>query len=206
MKILPLTVFIIAIVLGAIIVSSATIYDDNETIEDLTDEDFQEMINTIYQDVSSYIHIDNVMGKYHQEPEARRVKQIALQIHPQFSTEITLSDLIIQISNGQQIVFLSANETGAQISDETLFNHPLWANLNNNSFGYLIMFDEDDSIGQYQLINHHSDRVFIIFKLPSLMNLQKGDRLSINLYPSSGVTKKLDLRIPFSIDSIFSFW
>ncbi len=200
------TMLIIAIIAATIIVSSATLYEDTQTTEEITEEDLQEMIETVYDDVSSYMNIDDIIGKFHRVQQDRLIKQIAIQIHPQFSTNIKLSELMIELSNGNQIIFLYPNGYCADISNETLFNHGLWGDLGNSSFGILSIFDEDNSMKQSHLINQHSDRLFIIFNVPPSLKLQRGDTIKINLYPSTGVKKELDIKIPFSVDPVLSLW
>ncbi|MFO7678371.1 MAG: hypothetical protein R6V50_08350 [Thermoplasmatota archaeon] len=205
-SLLSFTMLIIAIVAITIIVSSATLYEGTQTTEKITEEDLQEMIETVYADVSSYMNIDDILGKFHRVQQDRLIKQIAIQLHPQFSTNIKLSELMIELSNGNQIIFLDHNGCCADISNETLFNHGLWDNLGNNSFGILSIFDDDNSMKQSHLINQHSDRLFIIFKIPHSLKLQRGDTIKINLYPSIGVKKELDIKIPFSVDPVLSLW
>ncbi len=205
-SLVSLTMLILAIVATTIIVSSATLYEDTQKTEEITEEDLQEMIETVYADVSSYMNIDDILGKFHRVQQNRLIKQIAIQLHPQFSTNIKLSELMIELSSGNQIIFLYHNGCCVDISNETLFNHALWDDLGNNSFGILSIFDDDDSMKQSQVINQHSDRLFIIFNIPPSLKLQRGDTIKINLYPSTGVKKELDIKIPFSVDPVLSLW
>lgn len=197
-----LTVIIIAIIIGAIIVSSAALTVEDETADSFSEEDMQQMIDEIYTEISTYMQVDKIMGKFDDNKNERDIRQIAILLHPKFSTEILIEDIVLEISNGFQTQFYYFNGIYGDLSNQTLFTHSLWTNLPSNSFAVLPMLDKDQSIKQLQVINKNSDRLYIVVKIPDSFSLHKGDELHISLYPPTGVVKKMNVRIPFSISSI----
>jgi archaellin len=180
--------------------ASDTIQSQDEL--NLSEEEINELINAIYDEISTYISIDQILGRYNQSNENRYLNQLTIQIHSTFPKDIIISDIVVEVSDGKQIQFFSFNNKCDLIYNQSLFSNNVWKDLKANEFGILTIFDKDKSIVEQQIINHHSDRVILIFKLDEFFEIKNGDIITISLHPSFGTIRTLRIEIPFSTKQI----
>jgi archaellin len=197
---LGITIIAAVILFFLIATTASSIIDPNS--DDITEEDIEKMIKESVDDIASYINIDEILAKYEIIDQYRQIKKISIQITPLFTKQINIEDMIIELNDGNQIITQYFKYNYGNLRDYTLFNQPIWDNLNESSFSICSILDKDESINKYNSLNDHTDRAYLLIKIPNDMMIQKGDNLKISIYPSTGVIKTLSLNIPFSIDPI----
>lgn len=177
----------------------------NTTSEELSEDDINQMLEDTITEISTYISIDNIVGKYATINEEQRIKQIAFMIQPMFDTEIELASLPIQLSNGFTVQFLNHGNVSGAIGSYSLFQHPLWNSLQNTTFGLISILDQDNSILNHGIINDHSDMAYIIIDLPDDLTMKKGETLTISLFPASGITRSFTIKAPLPMKPVVTF-
>jgi len=188
------------ILIGA--TAASVIMDENG--KNNSEENYEEILNEALDEISTYIQIKDVLGKYYTVEEDQHIQKIAILIKPLFSTDIDASKLMIKLNNGKQIKMLYYNSQAEFISSNSLFEHPIWDNMADINFGFIAVLDSDQSIIDYDTINDNTDMTYIILKLPDEFTLKKGDALEITLFPSTGITKTIHLKAPLPIKQIVS--
>lgn len=201
---MPYYLLIIAliIILSMVVITSTANTLIIHTEEEFDEEEVNELLDEIYDDISTYIKIDRALGKYQIVNDQRILSQIAIQVHSLFTKDIQISDMVIEISNGNQIHYFSNINEYDILGNHSLFSHPLISQLSDGSFGVISISDKDDSISGQQLINHNSDRLFIIINLTNVMKIKSGDYLSLTLVPSVGTIRTIEITSPFSTKSV----
>lgn len=202
---LHLVILAIIAILSVVVITSTANTVINPTEEDFTEEEMNDLFEAIYDDLSTYVKIDRVIGKYESQGNQRRLSQLAVQIHSLFSKDIDLKDMIIELSNGYDIRYYSYFKTSDSLRNSSLFAHPLFNDVSINSFGLIPMMDKDDSIKNHQMINHHSDRLFIIINLQDSLLIESGESFSLSLHPSVGTIRSLSIDPPFSTRDVVVF-
>lgn len=193
-------ILLISFVLIGATAASVIMGDNGEYSE----ENYEEMLEEALDEISTYIQIKDVLGKYYYTPEESHIQRIAILIKPLFSTEIDTSELMIKLNNGQQVKILYYNNHADFISSNSLFEHPIWDNMTDTNFSFIAILDKDRSIIDYDTINDNTDMTYIILKLPPDFTMKKGDSLEITLFPSTGITKTIYLKAPLPIKQIVS--
>ena len=169
-----------------------------------SEENYEKIINEAIDEISTYIQIKDVLGKYYSIEEDQRIQKIAILIKPLFSTDIDASTLMIKLNNGKQIKMLYYNRQAEFIESHSLFEHPIWNNMTDTNFSFIAILDKDRSIIDYDTINDNTDMTYVILKLPPDFSMKKGDSLEITLFPSTGITKTIQLKAPLPIKQIVS--
>ena len=172
--------------------------------ENTSEENYEEMLEEALDEISTYIQIKDVLGKYNSTPEEQHIQKIAILIKPLFSIDIDASELMIKLNNGQQVKMLYYNRQAEFISSNSLFEHPIWDTVTDTNFSFIAILDKDRSIVDYDTINDNTDMIYIILKLPEDFTMKKGDNLEITLFPSTGITKIINLKAPMPIKQIVS--
>jgi len=186
------------IILGMVVITSTANTLIIQTEQDFDEEEVNELLDEIYNDISTYIKIDRAIGIYQTVDNQRILSKIAIQVHSLFSKDIQIKDMVIEISNGDQIKYFSNIYFYDTLENHSLFAHPLFNQISEGSFGVISISDKDDSISGQQLINHNSDRFFIIINLTDVMKIKSGDYLSLTLVPSVGTIRTIEITPPFS--------
>ena len=197
-----LLIIAIIIILSMVVITSTANTLIIQTDEEFDEEGVNELLDEIYNDISTYIKIDRVYGKYQIIDDQRVLSQIAIQVHSLFTKDIQIKDMVIEISNGNQIIYFSNSDYYETLGEHSLFTHPIFSQLSDESFGVISLFDKDDSVLGQQLINHNSDRIFIIINLNDAMKIKSGEFLSISLYPPVGTIRTIEITPPFSTKSV----
>lgn len=166
------------------------------------EENYEEILDEALDEISTYIQIKDALGKYNSTTEEQHIQKIAILIKPLFSIDIDASKLVIKLNNGKQIKMLYYNRQAEFISSNSLFEHPIWTTMTDTDFGFIVILDKDQSIIDYGTINDNTDMTYIIIKLPNDFTMKKGDTLELTLFPSTGITKTINLKAPLPIKQI----
>ena len=171
----------------------------------ISEQDIEKMTNEIVDELSTYIQIKDMVGKYYTINEKQRIQKIAILIKPLISIDIDVSTLTIKIHNGQQIRMLYYSGQAAFIHSHSLFEHQIWDEMNHNSFSFIVTLDKDRSLVDHDTINDNTDTAYIIIKLPQEFTMKKGDSITITLFPSTGITRTKTVVAPLPIKQIVTF-
>ena len=199
-----ISAMVILIVVMLVAITAASVIT-GETSSTTTDPDIDQMASEIIDQISTNLWIDREMGKYYDIDGVQKIEKIALKISPLVSVDVDITQLSIQINTGESVIILSYCGNSAKWSPHPLFEHPLWSNINGSNFGFLTISDYDNSITDFNTINDYSDNAYVVFKLPIDIALVKGDKITVTLFPSTGITKTTMLKAPMPMASVVSF-
>ena len=110
---------------------------------------------------------------------------------------------MIKLNNGQQVKMLYYNRQAEFIESHSLFEHPIWNNMTDTNFSFIVILDKDRSL-DYDTINDNTDMAYIVIKLSEDFTMKKGDSLQVTLFPSTGIKKTIHLKAPLPIKPIVS--
>jgi len=194
-----------AIILASIIlIAGAAASVTMNSAEGIREEDYEQMINDSLNEISIYIQIKDIIGKYYSIEGERSIRKIAILIKPLFSIDIDLSNLLIQISNGKQIQMLYYCGTSVFVHAHPIFEHPLWNYQNESNFGIITLLDRDKSLINFSTMNDHTDMAYLTIKLSNNFKLNYGDTIQITILPSVGIVRKITIKAPAQITPIVS--
>ena len=188
---------LVGLTVASVITGENTQYTNEQNYDQMTEE--------VINEISTYIQIKDQKGKYYNINGTQKIEKIALLISPLVSQDIDVTQLTIQLDNGEKVKILSFDGNASKIDSNTLFNHPIWKNLTVNNFGFISIVDLDNSLIDHNTINDYSDNIYVVFKLPNDMTLEKRDKLIVTLFPSTGITRTTLLEAPLPIHPIVTF-
>jgi len=199
-----LIILLSSIVCGATIVSITT--DGVET--DLSEDELAQLAINITDEaadkITTYIQTTQVLGKYYGEPHNQRIEKIAIMMKSMISKNISLSELGIELNDGNSVIMLYYSGDAEFVGSNDVFEHPIWNNLDENSFGFVVTHDKDSSFVNYDKINDNTDMAYLVIKLSENMMMSKGDTMTVTLTPANGITRTIDLEAPLPMKSIVS--
>ena len=169
-----------------------------------TGGDIDQMTGEIIDEISTYIQIRDQKGKFYEVDGVQKIEKIALLISPLVTQDIDVSQLTIQLSNGETVRMLTYGDA-EYIGSNSLFEHPIWNNMTGGNFGFISIIDIDESLVDYNTINDYSDNAYVIFRLPPDMALAKHDKIIVTLFPSTGTTRVIELEAPMPMSSVVTF-
>lgn len=177
-----------------------------QSLDGTTEEDYNQMVSEIIDGITSYIQIKDTIGKYYDINGVKKIEKIAIWISPWVSQEIDMSQLTIQLCNGETVKILTYDGNAEYMGSNSLFEHPIWNNITGTNFGFISIVDLDGSLVNYDTINEKSDNAYVLIRLPEDMTLAKGESITIILFPSTGITTMLeDLKAPLPMKSVVTF-
>lgn len=194
---LLIALMFIGITVASVITGQITKYPSNQDLEQITEKTIDE--------ISSYILIKDKKGEFCEINGEQKIEKIALWLTPLVTQEIDISKLTIQLNNGKTINFLTYDGNSVDLGPNSLFNHPIWDKINGTNFGFITLVDTDESLINYETFNDCSDNAYLIFRLPDLMTLSKNEKITVTLFPSTGITRTIELKAPLPINPIVSF-
>lgn len=197
--IILITVFLIATTAASVLISSM-----KNTGNPGSENDLNRMTQEAVSEISTYIQIKEIYGKYSVVENQQKIQSLAILIKPLFSTEIDLSEALIEISNGQDLRFLSFSGQTENIQSYSLFEHPIWNVMSSERFSVVTIFDTDNSIIHFNTINDQTDTSFLLLTLPEELAMKKGDSLKITLLPATGVMRTIQVTAPLPMQTIVS--
>ena len=195
-----LTTLILLISMLLIGVTVADVITDG-TSDSTTESDIDQMVQQIEDEISTYIQIKDIKGKYIQN----QIERIAILISPMVTQQINMTDLSIQIDNGEYVRILTHQGQAEKIESNSLFQHNVWNNITQDYYGIISIVDLDSSIDRYSIINENTDNAYIIIKLPDNMKMEKYDTITLTLFPSTGITRTINLKAPMPMKTIITF-
>lgn len=191
---------ILLISLILITVTAASVI--NSETGEISDEDIEQMLDDVLDEISTYIQIKDKIGKYYITNGERQIGKIAILIKPLISQNIDVSDLTIKLCNGENIKILNYSGNAEFIASQTLFEHQIWDKITYDNFGFIVLSDKDDSLVSYNVLN--KDLAYIIIKLSEEFAMNKGESLTITLFPLSGTPITIELEAPLPMSKIVS--
>ena len=72
-------------------------------------------------------------------------------------------------------------------------------------FGFISVVDLDESLVDFNVINDYSDNAYVVFRLPNDMALLKYEKITVTLFPSTGITRTIALKAPMPMSSVITF-
>ena len=184
-------ILIIAILLVAATVGSVL----TETPEQISEEDIDLLVEDAVNEITSYIQIKSILGKYYTYENSFALQKIILLITPLFHVEYDLSELMIQLQSKDSVIDLYYNHDPI-IPAGDLFSDSNWHQDQENVFSCLVTLDKDDSVNQFHTLNDPSDMVYLTINLPQNMYLYKGDIMKISLIAGTGILRTVTIKAP----------
>jgi len=180
----------------------ASVLTDNSS--DISEQDLEKMVDDIVDEISTYIQIKDVMGKFYSTGEESRIQKIAVLIKPLFSVDMDVSELMIKLCNGEQIKMLYYNGQAEFIGTNSLFEHPIWNTMDCDNFSFVVVLDKDKSLVDYNTIDDSTDMTYIIIKLSENFAMKKGNTMTITFLLGKGTTRTIEVKAPLPMKQIVS--
>lgn len=169
---------------------------------DTSEEDYTQMVDEITADISAYMQVKDIIGKYDLVQGEYQIHRIALLLRPLVSAYFNTLLMSIEISDGEQVYLLFPSGQSAFISSYSLFDHPLWENTTEGSFSFLAAIDEDYSLIDYQVINKNTDTAFLIVNFPAGLSMEYGDTIDLTFLPAPGIERSFTLDAPLPMNKV----
>ncbi len=199
-----LTTLLLLIVSMVIMMCVASVITGETSGDSSTSTDYDQIVDDAVNEISTYIQIKDMKGKFYDISGTQKIKRIALLITPMVSQNIDFKQLTVQIDNGEMVNILYYQDSD-KLKSSNLFGHSIWNSLNGFNYSLISINDFDDSIADFDIINENSDLAYLLIELPSNFCMQKYDTLKITLFPSTGITRTIILKAPMPMQSIVSF-
>ena len=165
--------------------------------------DAKQIVNEVLDEITTYLKIDDVVGKYYINDGVRRVEKIVILVEQFIQSNIDISELNIKLSNNNDIILLKYSGHAYEIKTEAIFEHQIWDKTDHN-FSLIVLNDKDKSLLDHGVMN--KDKTFIAIKLPEDFAMNGGDSISLSLIPNKGTTRSIVLETPsFHSSNIISF-
>ncbi len=192
---------LIFILIGA--VSASVIITDTQTT---SEEDLNNITNEIVDELCSYLQIKQIIGKYQTIQGVQRINKIAILIKPFVSQNIDISHMTLELCDGEYYQILFFNGTAGSIRSHSLFEHPVWNSMTNETYGLLSTIDDDNSIIEAHMINKNTDMAFIVIQLPDDKAMTQYAQLVVTIRPSPGIGRTVTLEAPLPIKNIVTLY
>jgi len=174
---------------GLITAGGVSTIDFNE----IDDDEYSNMISNVLNDISSYIQIKDMTGKY----SDGEIHQVAILMSSLLKTNIDISNITIKLAGNDDVRIQQYNGVVKEIGSESLFTHSIWKNVTTDTFALLVIRDSDNSL-ENDILNN--DLAYIVIELPN--GMKKGELLEVTLFPSLGVQRTIVLEAPLPIKSV----
>jgi archaellin len=170
--------------------ASTVMLNDADTIS----QDAEKMLNDVLQEITTYIKIDDAIGKYYNTDENRRIERIVLFAKQYINIPINMSEITIEICNKDDIVMLKYSGQSFEIGSSTIFQHNVWETIGNNTFSILVTNDEDRSLLDHNTMN--DDLIIIAIPLPDQFKMENRESMTISIIPENGIITSVYLETP----------
>lgn len=191
-------ILLISFILIAATVASVVVGNSRKSSED----DFEQTVNEIVDEISTYLQIKDVMGKYSSVNGEQRIQRLVILIKPLVSVNLDVSELMVKLCNGEQVRILSYSGQAAFLQSNSLFKHPLWDSTDENCFSLIVTLDGDRSMVDYHMIDDNTDWAYIIITLSEDFALKQDDSMEITLFSSTGIPRTITVEAPLPIKSL----
>jgi archaellin len=195
---LTVIILLMAMVFISTVVAALITNSDSVT---LSEEDMQQLVDGTLQDLTSYITIGDVIGRFEGDSD-QEIHKIAFLLKPLFSQNIDISTFTMRFDTNNALFFYRFNNSVQRFGSTGLFSHPLWANLSEGTFGIVIINDDDNSVEQYNIFNDRSDMVYLVMNLSNEQSLSYGESVDVTLLQTSGLHKTLTLHTPLPMKKV----
>lgn len=184
------------LVMGA---ASSVIFEESDDLS----EDAKQAVNDALEEITTYLKIEEAIGKYYTTNNERRVERIVIFVKQFITSNVNVSELKIKIQNDVDVIVLSYSGHAEEIGSKPMFSHDIWEKT-NNSFSIIVTSDNDRSLLDYNIMN--KDRACMAIKLPESFAMEKSEKISISIIPSKGITSSILCETPsLHISNIISF-
>jgi archaellin len=167
----------------------------------ISGEDVGRFVDETMQDITSYISVTEVMGRFEGD-DSLGISKIAFYVKPMFSQDIDISSLTMRIDEGDDLFFYQYDDDVQKLDSSGLFSYSLWDEVSEAMFGVIVVHDEDDSIEQYHVLNDRSDMIYIIVNVPYNHRLNSGESVDVTLLQTSGIQKTIALHVPLPMKRV----
>lgn len=192
---------LVFILIGA--VSASVIITETQST---SEEDLNNITNEIVDELCSYLQIKQIVGKYQTIQGEQRINKIAVLIKPYVSQTIDISHMTIELCDGEYYQILFFNGTTGSIRSGSLFEHPIWNSITNETYGLLATIDDDNSLIDSHMINKNTDMTFLIIQLPNDKALTQETQLVLTIRPSPGIGRTVTLEAPLPIKNVVTLY
>jgi len=173
-----------------------------ESSDDLS-LDAEQIVKGVLDEITTYLKIDDVIGKYYSNNGTRRVEKIVLLVKPFIKSAINVSELTIKIQNNNDVVLWKYSGYAVKSDGEAVFENQIWEKT-NNSFSLIVVIDEDRSLLDYNIMNE--DTVFIAISLSEGLFMEGRDSMTVSIMPAKGIIRSIVLETPsFHTSNVISF-
>ncbi|HVQ00084.1 MAG TPA: hypothetical protein VMT57_01080 [Candidatus Thermoplasmatota archaeon] len=195
--IILIVIILIAAVAGSVII---------QTTQDVSNRDLTSITNEALDEITTYLQVKNVIGKYEDVQGQEVIQRIAVLIKPLVSLHLDITKLTIMISDGNDVHLLTFSGLAAPIKSYSLFSHPLWDLINDSSFGIISTVDDDNSMIDAHTIDKNTDMGFIIINLPATDRLLYDESMQLTLIPSPGNERIITLEPPLPTSQVVTLY
>jgi archaellin len=165
--------------------------------------DARQILNDVVDEITTYLKIEEVIGKYNTTNEDRSVDKIVILVDQFIQNTINVSEIVIKICNNNDVLLLRYSGRAIEVDSGGIFENYLW-NTINNTFDLIVIIDDDRSLLEYGSMN--KDMVFFAIKLPASFAIKKRESITVSITPGKGITSSIVLKTPsFCSSDIISF-
>ena len=171
--------------------ASSSIFENSDDLS----KDVEKMVNDVIEEVTTYITIKDVIGKYYDgKDDVSRVEKIVVLVKPLIPSVINISELTIEISNDDNVLLIHYSGKAVQSSSAALFEHQIW-NETINTFSLIVLIDKDRSLLDHGIMNE--DMALIAIRLPYEFAMRDDESITLSIIPAKGAVTSLVLETPF---------
>ena len=179
--------------------ASSVIFEGSDDIA----KDAEQTVNDVLDEITTYLKIDDVIGKYYTNNGVRRVEKIVIFVKQFIRNTINMSELTIKICNSNDAILLGYSGLAVESNSVALFEHPIW-DKTNNTFSLIVIIDNDRSLLDYNIMNE--DTAFIAIRLPDRFAMGNDESITASIIPAKGIMRSIVLETPsFHSSNVLSF-
>lgn len=165
--------------------------------------DAEQAMNDVLDEITTYLKIDDAIGKYYTTNGVRRVEKIVILVKQFIQSTINMSEVTIKICNNDDVILLRYSGHAVEGRSGAVFKHQVWDKTNHN-FSLIVLVDKDRSLLDYNIMN--KDKTFIAINLPENFAMNGGESISVSIIPDKGITSSIVLETPsFHSSNVLSF-
>jgi len=162
-----------------------------------TSEEFEDVADEVLNEISTYFMVKNVVGRFDCTDSNAELQRMVILTKPLIPTTVNLSEMYVQISDGNALISLSYNGSYSKAHGD-IFGNRIWNEIDENEFGIMILTDSDNSIDAGYL---NKDLVYLAIKIPSSLSVHPNDRIIVSLIPMQGYVENIEIITPFILTS-----
>jgi len=171
--------------------------------QDDMSEDANQIVNDVIDEITTYLKIDDVIGKYYNTNGTRRVEKIVILVKQFIQNAVNISEVTIKICNSNDAILLSYSGYAVESNSAPLFEHKVWEKT-NDAFSLVVILDKDRSLLDYNIMN--GDIAFIAIRLPDQLAMKNKESITVSIIPAKGIISNAVLETPsFHPSNIISF-